>query len=909
MRVTATSFLVIYSLLSGGLLSPITAQSDSYFPSSDTLRIKSPAPAMIAVEGFNKGFNLNTSDLLLAQVAGLTISRPGSDPHQFIDIGIRDLSSLLSETRPLFLVDGVPVQSFDQVDPFDVESVQIIKTAADAARYGMRGAAGVVNIYTNYPLHAESKPLVRYRGSVSSSFAANQLEFLTPGEYRRYSSALQGINGTDYGSSTNWQERVLQSGISHRHHLSISGTSGTTAYSISGGYRYIDTIQQGADQDRVGARLLIRHRSFNNRLLLTGRASAAKQVSSLGFAEIFRYSNTFNPTAPIFDENVSYFENFLFDSFNPLAIQNEALRDQQFNDSRVYLAAAFDGSDWLKGTSIHAQISSGNRDGFLGQYYGKDLKFRGRDRNGLAYYETENSSDLYTEMSIRYGREMEKSKLFFEAGTDYQRVTRSGQFASGGDFLSDAYTYNSLQSASDFRNGDGFVDSFESIQELTAFFGSLSFQNRNLFDAGAHLRHESSSRLGSENRWGTFFGIWAGSDINRVLSIDGVDEAYLHTSYGITGQVPPFSGMASLTFQEGNEVNFGDRFSPSLFVPVSPNPELKWEQKQEFETGLQFKLFDESLTASVTYFRSRTDDLILLTRVPSPPNIAGLQWQNAAALSGRGFEVTLGYQESWGKFRWRSRLLVARAVSRYEQLPDRGFESLNGLLAFPGAPGLGNTQLNLIMEGENVGSLWGPRFAGFDTEGQWQFSTPEGEIVSNFEVNPDDYVVIGNGLPDFSAGWNHRFTYSNWDLEIFLQGEFGHDMINLNRLYYENPNYLRTGNVMASTPGKRLRAAPFFSDYYVEDASYIRLHTLSLGYSMEGLSSEISYLRIYITGNNLITLTGFDGTDPSVRLSSSPPTDNGSMLSGPRNYAAPGIERRNIWPTQTTLTAGIELAF
>ena len=213
------------------------------------------------------------------------------------------------------------------------------------------------------------------------------------------------------------------------------------------------------------------------------------------------------------------------------------------------------------------------------------------------------------------------------------------------------------------------------------------------------------------------------------------------------------------------------------------------------------------------------------------------------------------------------------------------------------------------MEGENVGSIWGPRFAGFDSEGRWQFSTPEGEIVSNLEVNPDDYVVIGNGLPDFSAGWNHRFTYSNWDLEIFLQGEFGHDMVNLNRLYYENPNYLRTGNVMASTPGTRLRAAPFFSDYYVEDASYLRLHTISLGYSMVGLSSEISYLRIYITGNNLITLTGFDGTDPSVRLSSSPPTDNGSMLSGPRNYTAPGIERRNIWPTQTTLTAGIELAF
>ena len=907
MRVTATYFLIVYSLLIGGLMSPLSAQSDS--PSSDTLRTKSPVSEIIAAENFNKGFNLNISDLLLAQVAGLTISRPGSDPNQFIDIGLRDLSSLLSENRPLFLVDGIPVQSIDQVDPFDVQSVQIIKTAADAARYGMRGAAGVIKVFTNFRQQAESQPVLRYLGSVSSSIEANQVDFLTPVEYRRYSSSLQDIVGTDYGFSTNWQERVLQRGTSHRHHLSISGASGATAYSISGGYRYIDTIQHGADQDRVGARLFIRHRSLDNRLSLTGRVSATKQVSSLGFAEIFRYSNTFNPTAPVFDENESYFENFLFDSFNPLSIQNQAMRDREFKESRLHLAAAFDGSDWLKGTSIHAQISSGNRDGFLGQYYGKNLKFRGRDRNGLAFYRSENRSDLYAEMSIRYGRELEKSKLFFEAGTDYQRITGKGQFASGGDFLSDAYSYNSLQSASDFRNGDGFIDSFKSIQELSAFYGSFSFQNRNLLDAGAHLRYESSSRLGPDNPWGTFFGIWAGTDINRFLQIDGVDETYLHTTYGITGQAPPFSGMASLTFQEGNEVNFGDRFSPSLFVPVSPNPGLKWEQKQEFETGLNFKLFDESLTASVTYFRSRTDDLILLTRIPSPPNIADLQWQNAAALSGRGFEVTLGYQESWGKFRWRSRLLVARAVSKYEKLPDRGFESLNGLLAFPGAPGLGNTQLNLIMEGENVGSIWGPRFAGFDSEGRWQFSTPEGEIVSNLEVNPDDYVVIGNGLPDFSAGWNHRFTYSNWDLEIFLQGEFGHDMVNLNRLYYENPNYLRTGNVMASTPGTRLRAAPFFSDYYVEDASYLRLHTISLGYSMVGLSSEISYLRIYITGNNLITLTGFDGTDPSVRLSSSPPTDNGSMLSGPRNYTAPGIERRNIWPTQTTLTAGIELAF
>jgi iron complex outermembrane receptor protein len=433
--------------------------------------------------------------------------------------------------------------------------------------------------------------------------------------------------------------------------------------------------------------------------------------------------------------------------------------------------------------------------------------------------------------------------------------------------------YNSLQSSFDFRNGDGFIDSFESIHELSAFYGSFSFQSLNLFDARAHLRYESSSRLGPDNRWGTFFGIWAGKDINRFLQIDGVDESFLHVSYGITGQVPPLSGMASLTFQEGDEIVFADRFSPSLFVPVSPNPKLRWEQRKEIETGLRFKLFNESVTASVTYFRSKTDGLILLNWVPSLPNIAGRQWQNIAALSGRGFE------------------------------------SLNGLLAFPGAPGLGNTQLNLIMEGEKVGSIWGPRFAGFDSEGLWQFSTPEGKIVSNFEVNPDDYVVIGNGLPDFTVSWNHRISYSNWDLDIFLQGEFGHDMINLNRLYYENPNYLRTGNVMSSTPGTRLRAAPFFSDYYVEDASYLRLHTFSIGYRIESLSSEISHLRIYITGNNLITLTGFDGIDPSVRLSSNPPTDNGSMISGPRNYTAPGIERRNIWPTQTTLTAGIELAF
>jgi iron complex outermembrane receptor protein len=214
-----------------------------------------------------------------------------------------------------------------------------------------------------------------------------------------------------------------------------------------------------------------------------------------------------------------------------------------------------------------------------------------------------------------------------------------------------------------------------------------------------------------------------------------------------------------------------------------------------------------------------------------------------------------------------------------------------------------------VREGQPIGEIWGPKFAGFSESGEWLFFDADGNVITRNELTTEDDQVIGNGLPDFTLGWGTNLRYKNWDFNMFWSGAFGHDLVNTYDVFYKNPTVAAAFNVSADSPDLPLRESPIFSSYQVEDASYFRWENASLGYTFDTSQvSAINNLRLYVSANNLWTITGYGGVDPVVRYADPGPSDNGGRPGG-GNPLAPGIERRNNWFTQTSFVLGVNLGF
>ncbi|MBC7423192.1 MAG: SusC/RagA family TonB-linked outer membrane protein [Ferruginibacter sp.] len=862
----------------------------------------------ISAEQFNKGNINDVAQLLQGKVAGLSIARPGGDPNGGFEIRLRGLSTIGAGTSPLVVIDGQVGADLNSVDPNDIKTIDVLKDGASAAIYGTRGSAGVIIVTTKTGTRNSSQ--VNYNGSVSVENGARYTKHMSASEYRGLIKTLGA--GTDYGATTDWYKEITRPALSHQHNLSFSGGSDHTTYNVSLNYRNAQGIAITTGFNQLNGRINLTHKALNDKLVFNVEVSSTEKKAELGFANAFEYATIYNPTSPVKAQTPGqdlagggYFEVSATEYSNPVAILKQNSNHQELK--RLNFAGSVE-YEILKGLKILTRYARQTTSTYLSAYSPStafiDRGFyngvTGVGRHGYSYKsDNEGVTQLY-ENTLAYQTKISKTEISAIAGYSYQDFIYQGFSAGGGNFITDL-TGQNFSTAQDFDNGLGTVTSYKNGNKLVAFFGRVGLNYDNFAFLSASLRREGSSEFGPNNKWGYFPAISAGVDLNHFIHVPQINSLKLRSSYGITGSLPPYSGLSELTFAPQGNYLINGAWIATFGPNQNANPDLKWERKKEFDLGLDFGFLNNRLTGTFDYYKRKTSDLIFNVTVPAPPALFNRAWQNIGDLTTNGFEIAFNYEVLKNNpLTWTTGFNVSHSHVVLSRL-DPSAGSYIGETNL-GSPGQEATKITRSYAGAEVGAFYQAVYRGVDKNGKFLFDDGKGNAVLSGATTYN--TVIGHGLPKYEMGWTNTFGYKNFDFNFFLRGSFGFDLINTNRAFYENPAVASLYNVVKTKYfNANLKDAQIFSSLYVEKGDFVKLDNATLGYNFQihKKANSLRSIRAFVSGHNLFTITGYTGADPEVRYS-----DN---LTSPPNILAPGIDRRGTWVLTRSFTFGVNVGF
>ena len=883
----------------------------------------------VSSKDFRSGLVNNPMDLIQGKVAGLSITRPGSDPNQAPTIRLRGLSTLGGNTQPLIVVDGVPGASLSSIDPSDIKSINVLKDASASAIYGTRGASGVIIITTKSGTvgGVAGKPTfnMEYNGYVTVNTPYRMPKVLNAKQFlalaNTYSSSL--ANSLNHGTTTDWYNQIMQTGFNTVHDFALSGGASQTAYRASINYRDVQGIQKGTGFKEINGMLHVTQYALDNNLTVDLNLSANTNDRNLGLPDAFRYATIYNPTSPIKGganavNYGGYWQQNLFDYFNPVAMINQDVNKGTDRLLSGSLKGSYDFSQLVPGLSISALYSDQRTANNHNQYYPSTDPFRGYNLKGLSIINNDNSNNVLFQSTAHYQNTIANNlNVDILGGYQWQQFIYDGQYIYTGNYLTNNFLYNSLGGSQDVKNGLTTLTSYKNSNKLIAFFGRVNLNYHNTFFLMGSLRHEGSTQFGANNKWGNFPAASFGVELTQLLKLPYFNSLKPRVGFGVTGNTPPQSYLSlPLLGPTGQSYLINGQWIPSYGPTQDPNPNLKWETKRELDIGLDLAMWDSRLQASFDYYTDKTKDLIYQATVPVPPNLSQNEWINIGDLANKGFEASLSYDAIRGQiFSWTTNANFS--------FPQRTkLETLsNSLYSFGkvqeqdnlGSPGQNGTTLVKIAEGEALGQLIGYVFQGVNPDGTWKFK----DVNGDGKINQSDRVVIGNGLPTFKFGWGNTLRYKNWGLNVHISGTFGHDLLNTFRAFYSDPAMvsIESYNVLASSLSptlKGLKVPPTLSSYDVQNASFVKIDDIRLSYNFPIKSSlPVQSLRLYLTGQNLWTITNYSGPDPTPQLTDVGNKDNGGFAPYATNPNPLwiGIERRSSWFLQREVTLGVDIKF
>jgi iron complex outermembrane receptor protein len=862
---------------------------------------------------FNKGNINNPLQLIQGKVAGLDITKPGGDPNGSFYLRLRGLSTINCNTQPLIVIDGTIEGSLDNVDPNDIEEITVLKDGSAAAIFGTRGSNGVLLVTTKKGMNGSA--VIAYNVYTTAEMVARNTPVMNASQWRAM-SAETGL-GTDFGQNTDWFKEIERTALSQVHNLSMSGGTDKTSYRASVNFRQGEGVEIKTGYSQLNGRINLTQKALNDKFTLDLNLGATERESRYGFNEAFRYATIFNPTAPVRSDDEEYakydgyFQQQLFDYYNPVSIMELNTHEGKNRILNLSVKGTF---NVVRGVSLDAFYSVQSTGNLEGKYLDKNDYWAGIYRNGIASRQQDNSASRLFESTIHYTGNISSSLMLTAlGGYSYQDFTNEGFYAEGGDFLTDSFTFNNLGAALDFKNGKGTITSYKNSNKLIAFFGRLNLNISNIWFVSASARYEGSSRFGSDHKWGLFPSIGTGVDLSKVINISSLDYFKLRMDYGITGNQPgkSYLSLEQMDHTYGNSY-YNGVFNPGYSIANNANPGLKWEKNSEFNTGFDFSFLQNRLSGSFDFYARTTTDLLWQDNVPVPPNLYYQVWLNLGKLQSRGLELTINYNIikkpdfTYSISLSRSRNLNNKLVSLSGDYNGTSLPYGINYIGDLGSPGGCCVTLVRSEEGKPIGQLQAYVFKEIDENGQMILADRNGDN----QINWTDLAVVGNGQPLSLIGLDNELTYKNWDLNIFIRGVFGHDLVNSNRAMYEVPNYISsynlpesTVNMRNSTTGTLLRnSSGVVSSIDIENASFISLDNITLGYNIRlPESSQFSKIRMYLGGNNLFYVTGYKGSDPNPRYS-----DNEY---GIYNSLIPGIDRRNTWPRTRSVTVGANIVF
>jgi len=833
------------------------------------------------------------------KVAGVTIRKGGSDPNSGFDVKIRGASGLSSGTNPLYVVDGVVGVDPTTIAPEDIASFNVLKDASSAAIYGSRGANGVIIITTKQGETGKTKIDVGVYGTYDQVAARSRLDLMSADEYRAY-AIEKGVSIRDYEANTDWQDEIYRNAFSNNQNVAFSGGNEYGNYRASISHNNQNGVVKNSGKERTIMRLNASTKAFNDKLKLSMNLANTIEhndyinYGSSGADGLLFQAFQRNPTLPVKNEDGSFFQ-LPSPEINNYSNPSALLEDiQNERDAKRLLAGLKADVDLFKDfkLTLNSAYTRDDHESFYFEAY-RNTALNG-DGSGSRSYG--NNSSVLFEAFGTYNKSIQKHTLNVVGGYSYQKFGWTGFSAYGRDPGSDFTMSNDLASMARVNPGD--ISSYKGESKLISGFGRFAYNYDNRYYLTGTIRHDGSSKFGANKEWGWFPSAsiaWNVKNESFMRDVDLLSQLKIRIGYGQTGnqEIDSYKNIALY----GVTGYTKDPITGTTYVDYgalqNPNPNLKWEVNEEINVGLDLGFFNSRLTVSADYFSKKTKDLIYVYTVPVPPNLVTTQLANAGAIDIDGFELVLnGHILDLQNFKWRSGLTLTHSKAIVSALGNDEYpavEKVNeGYLQEPLGYG---TYTQIMQEGLERGTFYGPKFAGIDSKtGKFLYYTATtGKYVTYDLLQEEDKQILGTAQPKLELGWSNTIEFAkNWDATFVIRGMFGHKIVNGTAMVFDNPNYFPNRNILNSSKDRNISGNSDWSDYWLEKGDFVRLENVTIGYNIPvDKVNWLSRAKVFVSGNNLLTLTSYTGIDPS----------------------SIGIDIFNVYPKSTSVSCGINLTF
>jgi TonB-linked SusC/RagA family outer membrane protein len=858
----------------------------------------------ISNENFNQVVTGSPTQLLQGKVAGLNIAKSG-DPNKKPQVILRGPSTLRENANePFYVIDGVPGASIELVAPSDIVSIDVLKDASSTAIYGSRAANGVIMITTRRAKSGQTT--LSYNPYVAIETVSNKIDMLTGDELRNYLSKYGQTLLSEYdhpGANTNWQKEVQRTGISHNHNLAINGSQGNTLFGASVNYFDNQGIIKATSLKRIIARGNLEQKFFNERLKLgfSVTNSTTKHVD-VDQNALFNNMLTYMPTVNVKMPDGSFTEDFRRGGYlNPVGIiENNDLEGKEEKTLITGLAEV----KILKGLVYTLSISSQKED-TTNNKYNNVYSGAAVGANGRAYRGMYENTKQVIESYFNYDKSFGQHNIKLLGGYSWQQDrTNDGFGVTTQGYTNDLLTFYNLYFSNPGTVGNVVFDNPTiSTLRLISYYGRVNYQYDDKYLFQASLRNDGSSAFGKNNQWGYFPAVSVGWRITQESFMENqrlFDELKLRAGYGVSGNSLGFDAFTAIarfgSITGGGRYYYNGQYLTG-FQPVrNENPDLKWESTSMTNIGVDFGILQNRVTGSIDYYVKNTSDLIWDYPVSTTQYFVNTLTANVGEVKNTGIEAVITATPVTNKhFNWTTSVNVAHNKNEVVSLSNDQFKALQSIpVAFLGGKGQTSSWSQVIMEGQPLGTfnLW--HYMGKNDAGVSTFQKADGSIIATQPLTTD-YFIAGNAQPKLMFGWNNTFTYKNFDLNFFIRGVAGNKILNNTLAQLNNPSDSKTLNIPRFTVDESFNdnIAYLTSDRFLESGTYVRLDNATLGYSVNTGLKAISRLRVFVSGNNLITVTDYRGIDPEINI--------GGLT--------PGIDAKNFYPKTTQVIIGANIIF
>lgn len=857
----------------------------------------------------------STAQALQGRVSGVVVQNTSGEPSGAVSIRIRGSNSLTYGNDPLVIIDGVQDGNIGSLNPNQIESVEVLKDAAALSVYGSKGANGVILVTTKRG--ATGKARISYNTFVSFDQVRKKLPSLNAVDYANLLNEAQKENDLNpvfnpdeialLGEGTDWQNEIFRNAVSNTHNVSISGGKEAVSYFVAGGYTNKEGIVLNTDFKQYTFRSNFRIQA-NSRLNFTLNTFASYDQTHKGnYEEAINAALLWSPTKTVYDPESSggYTQpgGVGPTSYNPVGYAKEFVNEASGAAFNVAVTGEYKFWDFLKFSTLFSYKTNSNTSGYFDNQV---------INNGPA------DEVAGSKTQSRYIALQSTSILTFDKAFGNHNVQATGVY----EVLKDDYNSTSA-SAKGIPVGLGYNGlQFGSVMQqpwvsysktaMQSFMARVNYSYQKRYMLSASIRYDGASQLADGHKYDNFTAFSVGWNIMEEAFMEKfrhiAPEFKIRASYGTVGNAAVPSFASQMKFTPGLDASN----NPTLSISQLSNENLKWERTKELNVGIDSRWWDGRLSFSAEYYKKKTTDLLMWQKVPTALGVESIL-TNIGAVTNKGFDLSLGgVPVSTSHFKWDINYTMNYNKNKILEL-----DGISDMLIYSSNadfPGLVGSYVQMV--GQPMGTFLGYTYAGVWKQAEASTAALYGakpgdakysDINRDGKIDKDDIGIIGNAQPTWSFGFNNTFTIYNFDVNIFWQGVAGNDVYNQNRVRRESysSSAFPTSVKMKEhwTPEHETDIPSFSGTQYsnssrwVEKGAYLRLKNITLGYRLpQTFLSRIGFsaARIYMSANNLWTITDYTGFDPEASMGS--------------DAVAAGVDR-GIYPSSKSFLVGLDITF